>query len=358
MHAISIRCSGSETWEVINVEDDFLLGLPVVVSALLRSVVSSFVSSSVFSSVLAFVLSSVFSVLIVSWASWLSGLFVFPWFSWLSGLFVFSVLSGFSWLFVLSGLSLFSWFSFRLWWLGIEAEQLRVEVFSQTDFVGVLSALLLASFLSFLFCLFVLFGLEDGQLFLLDPLSVDLAFLDGLFLVGCDIAELDSLVAIVLVECDALRLFWFFLLSWLLSSVVFSLLDVLLLVDLVVEVANTSVTSSFLAGSVSTASSASPVQVVASSWHFLGRNHFVVPFLSGVFPNSLWEVLVDSSSWLGSLLGFADLGFLGLLPLLMGCIRGELHLFGGFCSAPVAVVNFCSSSSLTSKAANGFICDW
>ena len=328
--------------------------LPVVVSALLRSVVSSLVSSSVFSSVLAFVLSSVFSVLIVSWASWLSGLFVFPWFS------GFSVLSGFSWLFVFSGFSLFSGlslFSFGLWWLSIEAEQLRVEVFSQTDFVSVLSALLLASFLSFLFCLFVLFGLEDGQLFLLDPLSVDLAFLDGLFLVGCDIAELDSLVAIVLVECDALRLFGFFLLSWLLSSVVFSLLDVLLLVDLVVEVANTSVTSSFLAGSVSTASSTSPVQVVTSSWHFLGRNHFVVPFLSGVFPNSLWEVLVDSSSWLGSLLGFADLGFLGLLPLLMGCIRGELHLFGGFCSAPVAVVNFCSSSSLTSKAANGFICE-
>ncbi len=324
------------------------MGLPVVVSALLRSVVSSLVSSSVLSSVLAFVFALVLSVLVVSWASWLSWLFVFPWFPW------FSV---FPWFSLFSGFSLFSLFSLGLWWLSIEAEQLGVEVFSQTDLVSVLSALLLACFLSFLFCLFVLFGLEDGQLFLLDPLSVDLAFLDGLFLGGCDIAELDSLVAIVLVESDALRLFWFLLLSWLLGSVFFSLLDVLLLVDLVVEVANTSVASAFLAGSVSTASSASPVQVVASSWHFLRRNHLVVPFLSGVFSDSLWEVLVDSSSWLGSLLGFADLGFLGLLPLLMGCIRGELHLFGGFCSAPVAVVNFCSSSSLTSKAANGFICE-
>lgn len=83
----------------------------------------------------------------------------------------------------------------------------------------------------------------------------------------------------------------------------------------------------------------------------------MVSFLPGILLDSFWELLGGLGRLLGDVLGFADLSFFRLLSLLMGCVKETVLFFGGFCSVPVALVN-CSSSSLISSAANGFICDY
>lgn len=104
-----------------------------------------------------------------------------------------------------------------------------------------------------------LLGVQHYQLLLLNPLSIDLSLLGwGLLFVGC--SYLDSLALVVFLKGQRLWLFWL-LLSWglfsrgLLVSRLFGLsgilfrsfLDVLVLVQLILDVANIAPSASLLA---------------------------------------------------------------------------------------------------------------
>lgn len=103
--------------------------------------------------------------------------------------------------------------------------------------------------------LLVFLGLENSQLFLFDPLGIELCLLDwNLLFKG--VVDLNSLVFVVLLKSNSL---WFFrlLLNWLfgrcfsgsfgLRLIFFgSLFDVLVLVEFVLDVADVSPSSAFL----------------------------------------------------------------------------------------------------------------
>ena len=104
--------------------------------------------------------------------------------------------------------------------------------------------------------LLVLLWLEDGQLLLLDPLSIEFRLLDWSLLLEV-IADLNSLALVVLLEGRSLR-FFDLLLDWLFGGCINgsfglrlcffgSLFDVLVLVELVLDVADVSPSSTFLA---------------------------------------------------------------------------------------------------------------
>lgn len=104
--------------------------------------------------------------------------------------------------------------------------------------------------------LLVLLRLENGQLLLLDPLGIEICLPDwSLLLKG--VVDLNSLALVVLLKSKG---FWLFrlLLSWLLGRCIgsslslrlgflSSLLDVLVLVEFVLDVADVSPSSAFLA---------------------------------------------------------------------------------------------------------------
>lgn len=101
--------------------------------------------------------------------------------------------------------------------------------------------------------LLVFLALKHDELLLLDPLSIDLSSLVGLLLV--DVVQFNTLVLIVLFKGEGLRLFGLGLLSFLSNclnsrGLSFGLLDVFILVEIVLDVADVALASSFLAGLV------------------------------------------------------------------------------------------------------------
>lgn len=265
------------------------------------------------------------SVVIVSISPSFCSFSRFPMFSWLSVLPRFSVLSSFALRSRLSWLSMFPWlsvFSLLGFWfdvLSIESEQFGVQIVSQTDFIVELAtSSLLLSFLLFS-NLLVLFRLENSQLFLLDPIGLHLSLLDFLSLGSSQSIHFDAFAFVILIESDGLWL-WLFLLG--LNSLsfgcFFSFLDVLFFIDFVIQVSDSSSSSTFLSGSVDSASATSSVEVMAGGGNFLGRNDFVVPFLSGILFVFFWEFIVGKGWLFGSVFGLSNFGLLDLLSLLMG----------------------------------------
>jgi len=180
--------------------------------------------------------------------------------------------------------------------------------------------------------------LEDSQLFLLDPLSLDFSSFGLLFLGVSEGVNFDSLVSVVLVEGDALGFLWFLFFNSLSFDIsLLAFLDVLVLVDFIVEIADTSSASSFLSGFVNSASTAPPIEIVTGGGHFLGWYDLVVSFLSWIFLHSFGKLVVGSGCLPGSGLGLLDLGLLGLLSLLMGWVMSNVLFFG--CLFWAVVVN-------------------
>lgn len=197
----------------------------------------------------------------------------------------------------------------------------------------------------------VLLGLQHGQFLLGDPVSLDLALLDGLALL--DLRHLDALLAVVLLQSDALGLFGLGLLGLGLLDGLLAVLGVLVLLELVLQVADVAAASSLLAGAVVTAGAAPAVQVVSLGGDLLGRDDLVVPFVPLVVLDVLGEGLVDGGDGTGVFLGLLDLLGLDGLALLVGYMRGVLLFLGGF--VWVGVCTKSSSSALSANAAKGFM---
>jgi hypothetical protein len=139
--------------------------------------------------------------------------------------------------------------------LGLAEEAEALQVLIETyPAGGVLDDILAVALTDLL----VLLGVEDRQLLLLDPLGVHLRLLHLLLLIGS--RHLQALVLIVLLQSQGLRLFRLLLGGWLcglgltsllLSCFLGSLFDVLILVELVLDVADVAPSATLLAGLVS-----------------------------------------------------------------------------------------------------------
>jgi hypothetical protein len=98
--------------------------------------------------------------------------------------------------------------------------------------------------------LLVFLALKHNELFLLDPFSIDLSLLGRLLLI--DVIQLNTLVLVVFFKSEGFGLFGLGLLSFLsdcLNSrglLSFGLLDVFILVEIVLDVADVALASSFL----------------------------------------------------------------------------------------------------------------
>ena len=159
--------------------------------------------------------------------------------------------------------------------LGIKTQNFRINAGGNT--IGVLFfRLLLFAFLLVIFSsLFIFLGLEDFQLFLFDPLSVDLAFFDWLLLSNSlNLINLDTLVSIIFIKGDSLRLFWFFFFSLFDNFSDFTFFFSFFLVKLISKTTNG---SSFSRPIVST-SAASAIVIMAISQLFLGFGSIVSSF--------------------------------------------------------------------------------
>lgn len=102
-----------------------------------------------------------------------------------------------------------------------------------------------------------LFGFKDGQFFLLDPVSLNILFLDRTLLFE-SVVDINTFVSVVLFKSQSLRLLWLRFWDIVFSCYIFVgqlgllrlILDVLVLVELILDISNVSFSSSSLSGSV------------------------------------------------------------------------------------------------------------
>ena len=172
----------------------------------------------------------------------------------------------------------------------------------------------------------IFFGLQDSELLLLDPVSVNFPFLDWLPL-GFKPCHINSFFSIVFIESFGLRLLRFLLLRflslWIFSLLLAFLFYIFVFVELILQISDVSSAAAFLARSIITASPASSVKVMSSGGNLFGGNDFMISLISGIVLDLFRDVLIGRGCLraLGVSFGLLDFLLFGGFPFLVCYVR-------------------------------------